>query len=133
MNEDRKLLGGDVTGRIRWHFKFAWTPGGEAYLPEGNSVSTPWWSPALSQGYAPMLGSDPQSSMERLKYYYCSVLPLRLFLPFEADSDFGFPSGWFCGKCGKLNRQVFLRHRRCSHCEVCVRVLLIAIRVILIS
>ncbi|KAJ6581179.1 hypothetical protein B0H19DRAFT_496616 [Mycena capillaripes] len=51
-----------------------------------------------------------------------SILPLHLLVPHNDSAELGFGpeeiveehKGWYCAECGKLNRVVMMRHRRCS-------------------
>ena len=52
---------------------------------------------------------------------YDSVVPEQVLAPFgRQHSDRVFPRGWLCTKCGRLNFQQALRHRKCpsSLCKV---------------
>ena len=97
-----------VVGQVRWKFKFTWISGGEDFSLEDQSPLLPWWDsgggshleqPTLPKGY--------------------HVLPPQLYQDLDAFHH-DIPPGWHCTKCGKLNVQIFLRHRRCSNCEVSV-------------
>ena len=50
-----------------------------------------------------------------------NLLPLGVHAELGPHTSSGpFPKGWYCTDCGKLNKQIFLRHRRCSSssCQV---------------
>jgi hypothetical protein len=52
-----------------------------------------------------------------------SLLPLNIIAKHGPPSGGGlFPKGWHCVHCGKLNKEVFLRHRKCMSalCQVVV-------------
>ena len=53
-------------------------------------------------------------------YYY--IVPAHLMTPFSSQmSDASFPCGWVCTKCGRMNFQKAIRHRKCASqvCKVC--------------
>jgi len=110
---------GKVSGRARWNLRFHWTPGGEDLLPDGQQLTKPWWNPCL-----PEIGDGHDATyMHRtdLQNHCHNLLPLDMFaVPGPHTSSGPFPRGWYCVNCGKLNKQIFLRHRKCSssHCQV---------------
>jgi hypothetical protein len=95
---------------------------GEEFLPGDSSTLTPWWLP-LSEGnsaHVPKSNSNINNVHLRDQGQYSyRALPRHLFTPFGAScSDYGFPRGWHCTNCGKLNEQIHFRHRKCSNCQV---------------
>ncbi|KAF9489383.1 hypothetical protein BDN71DRAFT_326930 [Pleurotus eryngii] len=116
--------------RINWRFRLKWSPGGE-YLLSGDTeaVSRPWWrkdSHPLQQELITTVSTEhyqkrrdehttayPQFGDVGQKYN-CLIPPYLLHMPGQVDGDANFPSGWFCMDCGRLNPQVYFRHRVCS-------------------
>lgn len=112
---------GKVSGRARWNLQFHWTPGGEDLLPDGQQLTKPWWNSS------PLEIGDGRAAtyMHRtdLQNHCHNLLPLDMFaVPGPHTSSGPFPRGWYCVNCGKLNKQIFLRHRKCSssQCQVTV-------------
>jgi hypothetical protein len=108
-----------IRGKVKWSFNLQWVPGGEVFYPDQRAVANPWWYPTTSEA----------SFWDDSKYVLQGMKPIDelfeqpCFLPFDAlmpfnGSDPGFPSAWWCWKCGMINQQIFMRHRECSHCKV---------------
>ncbi|KAJ7230718.1 hypothetical protein GGX14DRAFT_411898 [Mycena pura] len=107
-------------------------------------LNTPWWLPRPNTGEITVVEPTPiptdvstesykQQRLESPNYRFSntpianrcpsSILPLHLLLPYNEHSEEGgfYPeqqegerNGWYCVDCGKLNRVVMMRHRRCN-------------------
>ncbi|KAJ7777469.1 hypothetical protein B0H16DRAFT_1712470, partial [Mycena metata] len=106
-------------------------------------VAAPWWLPqstrtenVVAEPSSPSNFPDddlsaPEYKRQRLRSpnyafkdtpiaHRCpSILPLHLLVPHNDDTELGFGPieerrGWYCEECGKLNRVMQMRHRRCS-------------------
>lgn len=107
-----------VHGRVKWKLRFQWTPGGEDLLPDGKNLTVPWWAPTYIQPGD--MEATPYMRRKDLLRYCHSLLPLYLFAgpgPYFGNS---LPRGWYCVYCGKLNKQIFFRHRKCVCHQVIV-------------
>ncbi len=121
--------------RFNWRFRLKWSSGGEYLLSDNiDAVSRPWWR---KDPYPPQEGVTSVSTEHYQKrrdehtttypqfgdigQNYNCLIPLHLLhMPGEVDDDANFPSGWFCSNCGRLNPQVYFRHRLCpsKSCKV---------------
>jgi hypothetical protein len=111
-----ECAGGFVGGRVQWKFDLSWAPGGEDFLPGGDFLLSPWWSPSSNEDLN-FKNAMPTCTWRDLKKSYNSVLPPQLLESF--GSIYGqFPQGWHCVFCGRLNEQILFRHRRCSCLQV---------------
>jgi hypothetical protein len=102
---------GRVHGRMKWNLRFHWTPGGEDFVPKGMNLATPWWAPAFPQpGDAE---ATPYMNRKDLLRNCHSLLPLAIVAGQGPYAGNVLPRGWYCISCGKLNKQIFFRHRKC--------------------
>jgi hypothetical protein len=111
---------GQVTGRVKWKLRFHWTPGGEDLLPDGQNLISPWWT-SIPRGGEDNRRTPATTYMDRkdLQNYCHNLLPRDVLAELGPHTS-GVPRGWYCVDCGKLNKQIFLRHRSCSSssCQV---------------
>lgn len=111
---------GQVIGRVKWKLRLHWTPGGEDLLPDGQSLVEPWWISTLSEsGENYAIQHREYMNRKDLQNHCHNLLPLDVLSePGPHSSD--VPRGWYCVECGKLSKQIFLRHRSCSNesCQV---------------
>ncbi|KAJ6624956.1 hypothetical protein B0H10DRAFT_2005018 [Mycena sp. CBHHK59/15] len=134
----------DAAGRVMWRFKLRWGAGGEEELELPSDIqeqtTSPWWhsqlEPRDAAGLTPPSNDDistPHYKHSRLQspnYSFrnapfasrCpSILPLPLVVPSQ-NTELGFGpevvveelKGWYCAECGKVNRVMMMRHRRCN-------------------
>ncbi|KAJ8691608.1 hypothetical protein PTI98_011165 [Pleurotus ostreatus] len=120
---------GRSTTRFNWRFRLKWSPGGEYLLSDNtDAVLRPWWrndSHPLQHEVITTVSSEhyqkrrdehttayPQFGDVGQKYN-CLIPLYLLHMPGQVDDDANFPSGWFCMDCGRLNPQVYFRHRIC--------------------
>ena len=118
----KKPTFGKVSGRAKWKLRFHWTPGGEDLLPDGQQLVQPWWEPPPPENRDSRAMQDVKYMDRKDLQNHChNLLPHDMFaVPGPHTSSGPFPRGWYCVDCGKLNQQMFLRHRKCSssYCQV---------------
>ncbi|KAF8624149.1 hypothetical protein AX17_007212 [Amanita inopinata Kibby_2008] len=102
---------GAVSGRVKWSFEFEWIPGNnEGFMSD---VHLPWWVPNKGKGKA--IDPDLGRGVLGLGQPKLNLLPMQLMHGQEVGSaDEAMPRGWLCGRCGKLNQRVMMRHRWCA-------------------
>jgi hypothetical protein len=83
---------------------------------DDNDTSTPRFMRLRTQSHNYAFRNNPIAAR-------CpSILPLHLLVPHYDSSELGFgpgqaaegQKGWYCTACGKLNRVIMMRHRRCT-------------------
>lgn len=113
--------------RIKHELRFCWTPGGEDLLPKGNMLKAPWWGSSISTRSDEVEFEAPANvkaylSRHDLQHNSHDLLPMDVFAELGSVSlGAGFPNGWYCASCGRLNKQVHLRHRLCTGSSCTVR------------
>lgn len=89
--------------------------GAETEEPENRYPTTPRYRQVRIANHEYKFRNCPLSDA------YDSVVPEQVLAPFgRQHSDRVLPRGWLCTKCGRLNFQQALRHRKCpsSSCKV---------------
>lgn len=132
------LVKGPSATRFNWRFRLKWSLGGEYVLSDNiDTVLRPWWreySHPLKEEITDVSTEHYQKRRDEhttaypqfgdVGQNYNSLIPLHLLhMPGEVDDDANFPSGWFCMNCGRLNPQVYFRHRLClsKSCKVLLK------------
>jgi hypothetical protein len=119
-----KPANGRVSGRVKWKLWFHWTPGGEDLLPDGQTLIKPWWVPSENGKDRAMPKYMDRNDLQNDCH---NLLPLDMFAePGPHTSSSPFSRGWYCINCGKLNKQIYLRHRMCSSTSCQVTPILLA-------
>ncbi|KAF7370916.1 hypothetical protein MSAN_00725500 [Mycena sanguinolenta] len=137
--DNQQPASSDLAGRVKWHFKLQWGSGGEADLglPSDTLAKTalPWWLPQGTAVAEPASRSNVLKVIITLSGTYLSQIvappfsPAHLLDPHNDSADLRFDQeespeeqtgwcrehkGWYCVECGKLNRVMMMRHRRCN-------------------
>ncbi|OBZ74135.1 hypothetical protein A0H81_06177 [Grifola frondosa] len=126
-------------GRVRWRFRFEWTPGGESACPDpsSNIVRSPWWMSNDTCANDPNTASSGHTDgdVEMILHPY-TLLPLHLIAAHElseeqlasSSSEVNVSRGWWCASCGKMNVQQCLRYQKCRKCKEGNRLLPIGVQ-----
>ncbi|KAF7319796.1 hypothetical protein MKEN_00762100 [Mycena kentingensis (nom. inval.)] len=119
-------------GQVEWRFILKWEQGGEEHLGFSEAPPTrPWWCPNPQQSQSPPVNipasTEIYAAQQRasanfpfinvpLRARCPSLLPFHLLVDPHAGDFHGAAEdrcGWLCTACGRLNRDMAMRHRSC--------------------